>query len=83
MKSGLVIILNVQAWHADSVVDARRIVRNVEENIRLSSTYIPILDAFAYHVGEELGHNGSGKSSRCECKSLTLLVNHITIRLDL
>lgn len=41
------------------------------------------MDAFPYHVGEELSDDGSGKLSRCEYISLALLVNHITIWLDL
>ena len=45
----------------------------MEENICLPNAYISILDAFSYHVGEELGHDSSGEPPHCECISLALL----------
>ena len=36
-----------------------------------------MLDALTHHVREELGYDGGGDPSRCECKSLAILVDDV------
>jgi hypothetical protein len=83
MEPSVVVIVNIQTWHGDREVHTGWVVGDVEEDIRLPCAYIPVLNAFAYHIGEELRHHSGGKSPRCEWVPFALLIDHIGIRLDL
>jgi hypothetical protein len=61
MEPGLVVVQDVQVRHAYGVVDNGKIIWDVEEDKGLLGAHVPVLDALADLVGEELGDGGGSE----------------------
>ena len=57
------------------------IVRDVEEDESLPGAHVAILGSFANHVREGLGGDSSGECSGLKDEGLTILTDHIILRL--
>lgn len=83
MEPRLVVVYYVPVRYAYREVDGRRIIWDVEEDKGLSRAHIPVLDALADYIGEELSDDGGGKPPGREGEALAILIDHITFRLNL
>ena len=83
MKPGFVVVDDILIRYTHIIVHYGGIVWNVQEDERLSSRNVPILDALADHVREDLGDDSRSERPRRKHKALTVLIDHVTFRLDL
>ena len=76
-------LLHILIRDRQVVIDRRRVIRNLHENKRLASAYITILYSDPDHVREELSDNRRNEVHRLEQIVVSILANHITVRLNL
>lgn len=79
VKPVLVVIENILIRHVHVVVDYSQVIGNAQEDEGLPYTDVAELNALSNFIVEELGNGNSSKRLCCECKVVTVVVDHISL----